>query len=506
MCSIRPGHPECFLQAATAPAADVCTWSAKPGDVLEGRVACVSVEGLWLDIGQHSFALLAKAEIDMLQLQYISVGDDLEDLRVVAVSCDGQVELVSLLSHTPECTAEDPMPASEFCRSEMETLRSSEIHKQEATACRYTLPMLLRMRSTLRQRGDVKGECMGFLTVASYPQEDLDHCLIDFVSRGQLPARWARCSLVAKRKALLMALRDDHMHIVFAMQPCSEQFREELTCVDLDADFLAEAMQFVCAGNGKPHCAIPRACVSWLLEQGASAAPLLPSNNVSARLAGLRVLRELGSAAAICVIEVLSCYDDSDSRVRCAVFEAVGSMGGAVRDVVASRGAFRTMKQQQEDFRVRQAAAHALGRLGNDGLVLAVRALSHKSMEVRALGAQALREGEAAAAPLGADILTCWLDPDSAEATTEHAPLRLAAVQALGSMGAAAGNAAIEALARTLSNDADDNVREAAAVALGQAGNAAMIHMEVIAAALDDDCLFVQRAATAALEAVSQPA
>lgn len=458
------------------------------GDVIEGRVSFTSPEGLWVDIGHRSPVLLPQAEVELFQLQDIAVGDDLEGLRVTALAGDGQACLLSL---SEEGNVADAGLVVNSC-------------SHATIDFRYTREMLIIIRCSSHGVASEDLEARAMVPIAApRPQEELDPSLVDLAMAGQLPPPWwGRCSLAAKRQALLIALREAHMHVVFAMQPESEPFRAKLQCVDLDLDLLQEAMLQVCTSTCKASTAV----VSWLLEHGASAAPLLPPDRPSARRAGLRLLSEIGPAALAAVPAVLSCADDGDPRIRCAVFELLGRIGAAAAAVGVVDVVARSMLDRAEDPRVRQAAAKALGCLGDEGLSVAEGVLLHTDTQTRGLAALALGAAGGAAAPYGANALTCWLGGQTAEAQVEAAPLRLAAAEALGSMGVAAGTAAAAALAKMLREDVDEHVREACAVALGQLGSAGLAEFEAIVSALDDDDPFVQRAAAAALESVAAQA
>jgi len=292
-----------------------------------------------------------------------------------------------------------------------------------------------------------------------------------------------------------MALSSAQMHIVFAMQPRSEHFRNELDCVELDEQFLSDAMTSLCtAANASRLDHPPKAPVAWLIGHGASATSLLNQPRIQSRLGGLKVLTELGPMAHTATPSVLPCFDDSDSRVRRAAADAVGAFGEAA----AVYGSGARLVQSLEDHvpLVREAVAHALGCLGESGVQAVGVALSHRDDDVRGLAATALSIAGPKAARY-AHILVGWLKQ-------ERAPLRIVAAQALGSIGEVSGCEVALALASQVqADDIDENVLEAAIKALGCFGNAAVPYSDLIAAALDNPNPFVQQAASAALESIS---
>lgn len=352
-------------------------------------------------------------------------------------------------------------------------------------------------------------------SLVSLPSKELDASLLAHVAAGKLPPKgWTRCSVAARRNALLVALKASHMHCVFAMQPESERFRDELSCIDLGAEFLRSAMQSLCEDLAAWGHSSPRlAPIAWLLERGAPMEPLLRpaihSANVTAhRINGLRLLKELGVAASAAVGEVLLCLGDADARVRRAAADVLGSVG-EFGDMLASAhgtevdaptgpsmvAAKLARRLKDEDVRVREAAAKALGRQGRAGVDAAAQMLHDQDAEMRGLAAISLEFAATAAVPYAPELVR-WL-------RTEQPALRAVAARALGGMGEAAGNASAQALAEALREDPEASVREQAASALGRFGPAGKVHALSLSGALTDDVdPYVQEAAAAALGAL----
>ncbi|CAE8674216.1 unnamed protein product, partial [Polarella glacialis] len=375
------------------------------------------------------------------------------------------------------------------------------------------------------------------LTTSPTPEEELGATLLQTVISGQLPPSWwRRCGVESKREALLGALRAGRMHAVFAMQPESEQFREELGCIEMTEGFLKEAMRLMCADSeesassaastpvGWPKPVVRKtplgtaaalawssrgtaatppaaAAIAWLLEQGAPADELLPESpgaeHLAARLRGLRLLGELGPATAAlspgACATVAGCLRDPEAKGRRAAADALGRLGPpAAANAPRAIPRMVRLMQTEPDPQTREAVAKALGRMGPQALaaVGGSGGLGHKDPEVRGLAALAVGEaGEGAECEYG-EILVTWLQPAQAFASvaaggqikggsgsgSSHsevsAPLRARAAQSLGLMGGAAGPDAAPVLAVCLASDPDQHVREALAVALGRLGSA----------------------------------
>jgi len=285
------------------------------------------------------------------------------------------------------------------------------------------------------------------------------------------------------------------MHAVFAMQPQSQHFRAELGCEPADVTFLNEAMAALCA-DAAAGSRVPLAePVQWLLEQGASVAPLLPRARVSACLGGLTILRGMCPLSEKVAQAVLALLHHKEPRVRLSAAETLS----LTVEASATTGLAPALAKHlfDQDTRVRAAVACSLGRLGDCGVAAAGDLVNHDDPEIRGLAAHALGSAGAGAAAY-APALVSWLG------TEEVAALRAAAAQALGSMGKAAGAAAAAVLAERLQFDGDCQVREAAATALGRLGEVAAEHVFAIVAALEDTDPYVQAAAVAAAESISR--
>mmetsp|Transcript_63290 Transcript_63290/g.137690 ORF Transcript_63290/g.137690 Transcript_63290/m.137690 type:complete len:389 (+) Transcript_63290:42-1208(+) len=378
-----------------------------------------------------------------------------------------------------------------------------EIPAEEPPRC-YEREELLRLRSSLNLEGldqvgtSLPGAPAARWQLQSNPVSELNASLTAMVVAGGLPPSWwSRCDDDAKQAALLVALRGGHMHSVYAMQPQSDLFRENLRSLQLSPSFLQEAVELLCVDAwASPSDALPREPLSWLIEKGASVMPMLPLEQPNRCLRGLRLLAELGEVALLASPEVLHLVGHKDVRIRRAAIETLDKIRATAADAPGLPEELER-RIQDPDPRTREAAACALGHLGDDGVALAGAMLTHSDPAVRGLAAKALGIAGARA--------QCYSGSLAAWCQSESPALRAAAADALGEMGEAAGSLAAAALARSIREDEDDDVREAAAAALGKLAGAAAAEMDALVCALDDGSPFVQRAAAVALERLASP-
>ncbi|HEV8289742.1 MAG TPA: HEAT repeat domain-containing protein [Candidatus Norongarragalinales archaeon] len=118
---------------------------------------------------------------------------------------------------------------------------------------------------------------------------------------------------------------------------------------------------------------------------------------------------------------------------------------------------------QHENWRVRLAAAEALGRIGKEAAPFAAQALKHEDSDVREAAADALGLIGPAAAPFAKDIVEQALKH-------EDRKVRYAATEALGRIGKEAAPFAAQALKHE-----NRKVRYAAARAAKRIGNAEVL-------------------------------
>lgn len=497
------------------------------GKLVEGRVVAVSEQGLQLQLaGQPLPALLPSSALPEAWPQ---IGDDLEGLLVACVSNGAASVVVPMSAGTDEqqaaqraqqvagrgrgrgrgqhgraagtsgrVAATEPTPISLACAGEYDSSCNSNgkspsilsgacvrphvefvatpVHAETCTASdvpdshvhpTYTLQKLLQCRPRPSQD---TSQLTSLPATSPCPEEELEPHLLQAVVRGELPPSWwRRCSVRLKRQALLVALRAGQMHAVFAMQPESDQFRQELVCFEPDVAFLEDAMHVLCtdaklaastvgssagstagSGSGKAHPRVPASAsegfsealfaaaleawsrrsagvprgyeaVAWLLERGAPCNALLPEEPgpeaLASRIRGLSLLAELGRSTAAAsqkaVAAVAGCLRDPEVKGRRAAAETLAKMGPA-----AATGAPRAiprlirLMQQEKEPLCREAAARALGCFGTEGIeaVAGPEGLGHTDPEVRGLAALALGHAGADAASHAGTLMT-WLRP-----------------------------------------------------------------------------------------------
>jgi len=473
-------------QAATPNALQV-------GDIIDGTMVSYDDSVAWIDIGMDLPACLRNHNMHPHHLQHTR---GLE-FCVVHVPHDGNV----VLELSPPSAAASNnqrgraggrgrgrgrgIPDNNSATANLYEDATSKPHMQ------YSRGLLLRIRQSVALVPSTDADLFPLEEASS---EQLDPLLLKLISEGHLPPKWwRRCGLSAKREALAAALRGSHMHAVYAMQPESSRFRNEVDCVVLEQMFLDEILQqlFADAASSASSSGLLLPPLQWLLEHGADPSILLarpPDGTVHGCLAGLRLLADIGPAAAAALPEVIICASDPDSRIRRTAILTMCSFGESAGDSETVQVLLQ--KLHDCDHLVREAAARAFGCIGQCGVNAAAALLANEDPEVRGLAATALGVAGARAAAY-AEILTHWFEH-------EGPSLRLSAALALGCIGEAAGDAAAAALALRLRLDADEHVREASATALGQMGTAASAYLDALAVALDDGDPFVQRAAAIA--------
>jgi HEAT repeat protein len=182
-------------------------------------------------------------------------------------------------------------------------------------------------------------------------------------------------------------------------------------------------------------------------------------------------LGEIGVPAVPALMEALKNWD---WQVRWAAAWALGKIG----DLQAVPALMEALKDEDKD--VRQTAAEALGKIGVPAVPALMEALKDEDWRVRQAAARALGEiGDPQALPA---LIQALKDEYVREAVEE----------ALGKIGVPAVPALIEAL-----KDDDEDVRRAAAGALGEIGDPQAV--PALIEALKDDDEYVRRAAVGAL-------
>mmetsp|Transcript_57494 Transcript_57494/g.134788 ORF Transcript_57494/g.134788 Transcript_57494/m.134788 type:complete len:476 (-) Transcript_57494:40-1467(-) len=410
---------------------------------------------------------------------------------------------------TSDCPEVAPAVRQEVLEScDVDTAKVEDADIREPEMPNYDRRTLLRVRELMLAATEcVGGSKSTKSTGSSLPrlkaptQAQMDKQLLLAVRAGELPPRsWRSCSSPCKSEGLLEALRAGHMHIVYAMQPASDVFREGVQSSALDDEFLRMALGMLCEdalAAGRLHPA-PEP-TAWLLERGAPVTALLHKNRL---FGGLQILSKMPPAISSrpdILTEILLRTRDRDQRVRCAAVEAIGCINALAP--TASMCDLLATLLRDADSSLQQMASNGLGAAGEDGVRAAAGLLQDSDAKVRRSATQAiqiaLQSGSSAARALAAaapaETFVQWLYHE------DHA-LRLLAAHALGAIGEGAGAVAAEALACIAQSDPQDDMREAAVAAIGTLGSDSAAFVEVVAGLLDDSSPFVQEAAGSALD------
>lgn len=312
----------------------------------------------------------------------------------------------------------------------------------------YGVPQLLALRP--RRAG------VPLLQLEHYPVEELERSLLQEVAAGKLPpAAWSKCREPARREALWIALHHGFMHAVYAMQPESSVFQEQVRPLRLsrgECDNLLQQLTKRAAPEGES--------VLWLLDRGGRLSVL--DDEACARAA--EALGRAGAGAERHAGFFLARLESKDSHLRRAAVEMIGKavphMLGSLDHQVDLFAAAVTGRLRDLDAGVRQAAVEALGFFSEAIVPHLAVLLDDPDLDVRGAAAFGLARVDGAAAPHVATIAS-WL-------ADSNPMLRRVAAEALGRFrGRAAAHA--DALAERL-QDEDADVREASAVALGAIG------------------------------------
>jgi len=238
----------------------------------------------------------------------------------------------------------------------------------------------------------------------------------------------------------------------------------------------------------------------WFLSQGATVRPLFYKESEQSELRpselskvmltrGLVMLGKLGEAAGSQAALVSSFLLHPEGTVRRAAADTLGVLGSqAFRFTPDLVKAFH-----DSDNATRLSAAMSLGRFGEVGAAAAATLLSGTDERTLSLALTALRIAGCATdahIDLLASLLNC-----------ENANIRRGVVEVLGAIGPSASSQAPQ-LVQLIQEEDDGNVREAAVVALGCFGSAALPWLHILSEAMDDADMHVRNAAAMSIESV----
>jgi HEAT repeat protein len=226
---------------------------------------------------------------------------------------------------------------------------------------------------------------------------------------------------------------------------------------------------------------------------------------VNTRMAGLLAVELIGLAKSPKVLPAILAVlrDDPEPRVREAAAHALGRLGPKARDEKIrfddARDALISAMRTDTSGPVRKAAATALGQLGPDAekaVLSLAAALKDTYPDTQAAAAATLHRLGTVARDALPELQTVLRDPKANVLT------RLYSIKAVGAMGPDAASA-LTALVEVLTDaKAPTDLRAAAAEAIGRLGKAAAEAVPVLAKMLtaSDSPLEVRRAAALALD------
>eukprot|EP00931_Biecheleriopsis_adriatica_P056530 TRINITY_DN33498_c0_g1_i1.p1 TRINITY_DN33498_c0_g1~~TRINITY_DN33498_c0_g1_i1.p1 ORF type:complete len:554 (+),score=106.37 TRINITY_DN33498_c0_g1_i1:56-1663(+) len=332
--------------------------------------------------------------------------------------------------------------------------------------------------------------------------------------RGELPpSGWSsKWSSATKHAALIAALEESQMHVVYALRPHSAVWQDSVQAVHLEQAELDRLLREKVSVKPRPSQKQKvKEAMQWLLEAGASLESLCADNNFDVRAAAAGILADLGAEAGGAKAAALLKSDDWQARATAA--EALGRLG---REAVAHGQALAALLGDSETP-VRMAATAAFGKLGAGAAVHCVAALESRKAREREAACEALGLMGPAAAEHGtalAELLQdCdWQVPTAAAnalkrlgptATVHCATVlgrcsqmaRSAVAEAIVRLG---GAAAAESLVPLLRSQ-DEGVRKYAAECLGQLGSDARPFVRFLLPLKEDNDREVKRAANHAL-------
>ncbi|CAJ1358579.1 unnamed protein product [Effrenium voratum] len=339
-----------------------------------------------------------------------------------------------------------------------------------------------------------------------------DAVAISGCRRGELPpSGWSsKWSFATKRAALLAALEESQMHVVYALRPHSNVWQESMQSADLEQAELDRLLREKVLTKPRPtQKQRLQEAKQWLLEAGASLEALCSDKDFEVRKAAAALLAE-GEGAAARAAKLLG---SEDANARSTAAEALGRMG---KDATP-HGAALAALLGDADTTVRMAATAALGRLGGALAKHCAEALGSEKPREREAACEALGLMGASAAEHGAAIAELLQDSDWQVPTAAGSALkRLGSSQVkhcaevLGRCRTTARPAVAEAIVRIGGADAaeslvpllrsrDQGVRKYAADCLGQLGAEARPFAQFLAPLKEDSDREVKRSAMQAL-------
>lgn len=235
-----------------------------------------------------------------------------------------------------------------------------------------------------------------------------DTAAVALCRRGELPPNgWSsKWSAATKRAALLGALEDAQMHVVYALRPQSDVWQQSVQAVELEQAELDRLLREKVAGKPRQQRPRVKEAIHWLLEAGASLEALCGDKDFDVRGAAAGLLANLGAEAG--GAQAAQLLKSEDWQVRTTAAEALGRLG---RDA-ASHGEALAALLGDGEAPVRMAATAALGKLGAAAAKFCVTALQSSKARQREAACEALGMMGPSAAEHGAALAELLQDSD----------------------------------------------------------------------------------------------
>lgn len=342
------------------------------------------------------------------------------------------------------------------------------------------------------------------LNARNKDENAVDVLVVASLRKGEMPtANWSKKWNEATRRAgLVAAVEAAQMHVIYAMLPRADVWRDSVAAPVLDQVELDRLLQLHVGGlkaRGAAAKLQTQEVIRWLLDEGASLEALCAHDDVHVRNAAAKSMAQLGDEAASRSAALLV---NDNWLCRAAAAEALGHLG----EKAIPYGAALAKLLNDPESVVRMAATATLSRLGS-------AIASYVAEQLRAPSA---RSREAAIQVLGSVGIAAASHADELASLLEDSDWQVpaAAASALKRMGAGAAakpcakvlarcdpvarNTVCEALVRLggkevadavvplLSND-EPGVRRHAADCLGQLGETAVAHEQALLAALSTE-------------------
>ncbi|CAE7500780.1 ANK1, partial [Symbiodinium sp. KB8] len=341
-----------------------------------------------------------------------------------------------------------------------------------------------------------------------------DSVAVSGCRRGELPPTgWStKWTPATKHAALLAAIEESQMHVVYALRPQSDVWQESIQSVSLEQAELDRLMREKMSSKPRPtQKQRVKEAITWLLEAGADLEVLCADGNSEVRSGAAALLAELGpengGSRAVALLQ------SSDAQARATAAEAIGRLG---REAASHAEAVVALLGDPETT-VRMAAVAAIGKLGPAAAKFCATALGSEKPLERMAACEALGHFGSAAVEHAAAVAELledsnWQVPTAAASALKRFGAGAAkhCAEMLGRCKTVSRHAVAEAIVRLGGAEAaeslvpllasrDEGVRKYAADCLGQLGPEAKPFAQFLTPLKEDPDREVKRAAMQAL-------